>query len=182
MSSYSFAQYAAATVGISFITKAGGRRACVFKRKAPFPATAKETEETTDKSFKFEFEISGGQGLLAIEVNGWSARPYRAPAVFLLGHPVPFSGNGDEAPYDFVAAPDPALVDRSVEFSYSPSGGGPAHDRPKLTWFDELGGSGEYIFTPESPGATICLRLPTGAKAVLKLGKSSPWGKTDISV
>ncbi len=185
MSHYPFAEHAHHTLGISFVTE-GGRKACYFARSKPdptqpFPARPKELEKSTDSPFTVEFQVlDNQQGLLAVEVNAWSAKPYRAPAGFLLGNATPFSGNGDEAPYTIVAARDPMKVDRSMTFTYHPHGRGEDKDRPYVSWTDELGGGGEYVFTLESPGAVIALRLGEGVKGVLRLGKTSPWGPKTI--
>lgn len=175
MSHYPFAPFAEKTAGISFTT---GQKAEVslFQRVAPFPRRSNETYVEAKTEFAFAIGIEApAAALLSVEVNGWSARPYRAPMVFALGSDEAFAGNGDEGPYEFRAAPNPGLVDRSISFRYRPNGGGRLRDQPYLTWKDELGGEGKYVFTAESPGVVISLRMSAAVKPKIWLGKNNPW-------
>jgi len=161
-------------------------KAAVFKRRRVsgsnpirWNGEIDETARTVAGAFSFTLEVAAGQAaLLALEVKGWGARPYRAAQLHLLGHQSPFSTNGDEVKEPLPNTPDPAgrsHAARKITLSVTPGA------TPAVSWTSE-NGSGVLPLDAANPGDVVALRLVGAAQGTLTLDAASPWGaQTHVS-
>ncbi|MCC5025066.1 MAG: hypothetical protein J6386_20790 [Candidatus Synoicihabitans palmerolidicus] len=164
MSHYEFATSAERTLGIAFLTESTGKKAVVFQRQLIANGNSPQQEIDTDRSFEFAMEVLDGKAMLGMEVNGWAARPYMPTTIFCLGDPDVYPSGRDEVRYS--SSRTTPVVASKMYFRYEPTGGGHDKDRPYLTWWfeDPIPGKGTMVFTPESPGVIVALRLNGSAK------------------
>lgn len=193
MSHYSYAAYAAHTLGLAFSADGLGPTVIKFKRSGPkfeppLPPGDLNPEKprTITQAFAFTFKIGAGDSAnLSLEANAWAARPYFATTEFLLGNLVPFNRADlpprGETPYSSRAAPKPGDANLEMTFSYSPTGSGPDGTRPGLTW-ENAASSGCLVLTEDNPGVLVTLRVPASTAVELIIGENNPWDAKEITL
>ena len=183
---YPFAGYAERTLGVSLSVEGNKLKVAGFKRRRtagsnPIKWTSEIDEAAKEVAHPFTFTIAVAEeqtGLLAFEVKGWGARPYRATQLHLLGHQSPFSVNGDEVKESLPNTPDPTgktYAARKFTVTVTPG------VTPVLSWKSD-NGSGSHPLDAANPSEVISLRLVGTAKGTLTLDAASPWGaQTHVS-